>query len=114
MPEQGSTLPEFQINPTKDKIVSVPPRKLSPEVREQARSKLQDLKDQHVVPTSNSRFRSPIVVVMKKDGDIRVCVDYSEFNSYNEPHEYPLRDPTEIIQLAVVCSVFCTLDLRMG
>ncbi len=54
------------------------------------RRHLQELKQSGVIRESESPFSSPIVVVRKKNGDVRLCVDYRKLNSQTVKDSYAL------------------------
>ena len=43
-----------------------------------------------IYPTSNSQWVSPLVVVPKKNGKWRICVDYRELNKATQKDHFPL------------------------
>ena len=51
---------------------------------------VQEMLDQNVVEPSSSPWASPIVLVQKKDGGVRFCVDYRRLNSLTKLDEFPL------------------------
>lgn len=56
------------------------PRPIHPHDVEAVRKHLQELLDAGVIRESESPFTSPIVVVRKKDGSVRLCIDYRRLN----------------------------------
>ena len=63
---------------------------------------------------SNSEFASPIVLVKKKDGSIRLCCDYRELNKITKVDAQPLRDTKEIIDQIGNSKIFTHCDLNRG
>lgn len=55
-----------------------------------------------------------VVPVMKKDGTLRLCVDYREINAISTKDRYPLPNIEEIIDNLAECSVFSSLDATAG
>lgn len=43
-----------------------------------------------ISPVDNSEWVSPLVIVLKKNGKVRVCVDYREVNKATVKNRYPL------------------------
>lgn len=64
------------------------PYRLSPDEREAVRTKIKELLEASIIRESCSPFASPILLVKKKDGTDRLCVDYRELNSNTVPDRY--------------------------
>lgn len=65
-----------------------------------------------IVPVSKSKFASPIVIVKKPNGSIRICVDCKKtINRYVEMDHYPLPVIDELLADLSSSKVFCVLDL---
>jgi cleavage and polyadenylation specificity factor subunit 1 len=73
----------------------------------------EDLLNKGVIIPSDSPYSSPLVLVPKKDGSIRPCVDYRRLNEITVPDQYPLPRIEDIIQ-SVHGTIFSTLDLKSG
>ena len=71
------------------------------------------LKDDVIEP-SNSPWASPIVLVTKKDGSVRFCVDYRKVNELTCKDAYPLPWIDEILDTLGGAQWFCTMDLASG
>lgn len=57
------------------------PSRISYVERDKLRLLLNELLDQHIIRTSESEYASPIVLIKKKNGELRMCVDY-RINTY--------------------------------
>ena len=66
-----------------------------------------------ILRPSASRYASPLVVVPKKDGRIRLCVDYRAINKVTIPDSYGLPRISDIKQ-NVRGTCFSTIDLKDG
>lgn len=62
------------------------PRPLYPEVK----GYIEDLLNRQWIKKSKSAYSSPVVCVRKKDGDLRLCIDYRELNRRTFPDRHPL------------------------
>ena len=70
--------------------------------------------EQKVIRPSCSPWSSPVVMVQKKDGSWRFCIDYWKLNAVTHGDAYPLpRIDSTIDSLAGSC-YFTTLDLAAG
>lgn len=65
-------------------------RRLPPSQYEQVKAHINELLEQGIVRPSCSPYSSPIVVVQKKDGGMRLCVDYRQLNAKTRKDAYPL------------------------
>jgi hypothetical protein len=72
------------------KAVCYRPYRMPLKEREVIRGKVQDLLDAGIVRESTSSFASSVVLVPKKNGDYRLCVDYRALNKCTEKKTYPM------------------------
>ena len=82
--------------------------------REQIAQMTQRMQEQGIVKPSTSPWSSPIVLVPKKDGTLRFCVDYRRLNSITKKDVYPLPRIDDILDTLGGCKYFSTLDLSSG
>jgi predicted aspartyl protease len=67
-----------------------------------------------VIRKSVSPYASPIVLVKKKSGEIRFCIDFRNLNSKTIPDAYPLPYVSDILGALQGAKFFTTLDLSSG
>ncbi|CAF4520247.1 unnamed protein product [Didymodactylos carnosus] len=94
-------------------IQSYPYRKAAKEtqiINEQVKEML----DNHVIRPSTSPWSAPVVIIRKKDGSPRFCVDYRKQNLITERDVYPSPRIDDIIDKLVGSQYFTTLDLKAG
>ena len=67
-----------------------------------------------VITPSNAEWASPIILVPKPDGSLRLCVDYRKLNSITLRDSYPLPRMDECIDSLGSATLFSTLDCNSG
>ncbi len=67
-----------------------------------------------IVVPSSSEWASPIVLVRKKDGGVRWCIDYHQLNDLTIKDAYPLPKIEECLDVLGGAKTFSTLDLQSG
>ena len=91
-----------------------PPRRLPLSKREEAEKSIKEMLEQDVIEPSASPWSSPIVLVQKKDGTNRFCVDYRKLNDVTHKDSYPLPRIDDTLEALSGVKWFSTLDLRSG
>lgn len=82
--------------------------------REEARKLVQEMLKRDIIQPSSSPWSSPIVLVRKKDGSLRFCVDYRKVNAVTKKDAYPLPRVDETLDTLSGSQWFSTLDLLSG
>ena len=72
------------------------------------------LQSARMVEPSSSPFASPTILVKKKDGSWRLCIDYRKLNSVTKKDAHPLPRIEGIFDTLAGSKFFTTLDLAMG
>ena len=71
---------------------------------------VEDLLNGNCIRTSTSSYSSPVVCVRKRDGELRLCVDFRELNSRTTPDRHPLSRVQETLDNLGGNSWFSNLD----
>ena len=66
------------------------------------------------VPALHHAWGSPAIFVDKKDGSLRMCVDYRQLNDVTIKNKYPLPRIDDLFDQLSGAKVFCKIDLRTG
>ena len=75
---------------------------------------LQEMQEQGVVEPCQSEWASNIVLVKKKDGTVRFCVDYRKINNLTTKDAYPLPRIDTCLDTLAGAMWYSTFDLRSG
>ena len=87
------------------------PRRFPYAYREEVNKQISDTLEKGVIQQSNSPWVSPIVLVKKKYGKIRFCVDYRKLNAATKRDAHPLPRIDDLIDSLQGSTMFSTLDL---
>lgn len=89
-------------------------RRIPPGQYEEVRQCLKEMLETGAIRESHSPYASPIVVVRKKDGTIRLCIDYRKLNSKTIKDSYSLPRIEESLDALEGAKWFSSLDLQSG
>ncbi|GJS41370.1 putative reverse transcriptase domain-containing protein [Tanacetum coccineum] len=117
-PEDLSGLPpqqqvEFRIDlvPGATPIAKSPYR-LAPSEMQELSGQLQELQDKGFIRPSHSPWGAPVLFVKKKDGSLRMCIDYRELNKLTVKNRYPLPRIDDLFDQLQGSCYFSKIDLR--
>lgn len=105
---------EMKIELQSDKPVYYRPYRLSYHERQQLRDMVDNLKAADILEDSVSPFASPILLVRKSNGEIRMCVDYRALNRLTIKDKYPLPRVDDQLDRLRGQKYFISLDLFSG
>ena len=94
--------------------ISKSPYRMAPVELQELKTQLQDLVDSGFIRPSSSPWGSPVLFVKKKDGSMRMCIDYRGLNQVTVKNKYPLPRIEELFDQLEGSKVYSKLDLRQG
>ncbi|CAN0827436.1 Transposon Tf2-9 polyprotein [Linum grandiflorum] len=94
--------------------ISIPPYRMAPVELKELKEQLQELLDKGFIRPSISPWGAPVLFVKKKDGSMRMCIDYRRLNKATIKNRYPLPRIDDLFDKLQGASVFSKIDLRSG
>ena len=75
---------------------------------------MEELLSKGFVKASTSPWGAPVLFVKKKDGSLRLCIDYRQLNKVTIRNQYPLPRIDDLFDQLQGAKVFLKIDLRLG
>ena len=94
--------------------ISKAPYRMAPMELKELKIQLQELLDKGFIRPSVSPWGAPVLFVKKKDGSMRLCIDYRELNKVTVRNRYPLPWIDHLFDQLQGACVFSKIDLRSG
>jgi hypothetical protein len=92
--------------------IARPPRRQSPAMEAVIEKEVKNLLDAKIIRPSNSPWASNLVLVKKKDGTWRPCVDFRELNAVTDTDVYPIPAIDQLLYNMQGAKVFSCMDLQ--
>ncbi|EER11975.1 retrovirus polyprotein, putative [Perkinsus marinus ATCC 50983] len=109
-----STVMEHSIPLTDPRPIAEKPRPIPHKWREDITRTLDTMEKDGIIQRSTSAYKFPCVYVPKKNGAVRMCIDYRRLNQVSVIDAYPIPRPDDVQEHLAGARVFSTLDLRSG
>jgi hypothetical protein len=106
--------PQSTINTGSHPPLAEHPRRISHLNRQIINDEVKKMLENGIISSSNSPWASPVVIVKKRDGSPRFCIDFRRLNSITQKDVYPLPRIDDIIERLNGSTIFSKLDLRSG
>jgi len=90
------------------------PYRYTPSQKDEIEKQVAHLLKSNMIQESTSPFASPALLVKKKSGEWRLCVDYRRLNAYTVKNKFPMPIVEELFEELYGAAWFTTLDLRSG
>ena len=117
MAELGKTkLYHHTVETTTDNPVRTRPYKYAPKVKEELDRQVEEMLEQGIIEPSDSVWNSGVVMVPKKNKELRFAIDYRKLNALTRPISFPLPRLDDIFDAVgeSQAAYFSTLDLASG
>ena len=93
-------------------LISIPPYRMAPAELKELKTQLQDLVDKGFIRPSVSPRGALVLFTRKKDGTMRLCIDYRQLNKVMIKNKYSLLRIDDLFDQFRGKSVFSKIDLR--
>jgi len=90
------------------------PYRMAPAELRELKTQLEELLDRGFIRPSMSPWGAPVLFVKKKDGSMRMCIDYRQLNQATVKNKYPLPRIEELFDQLQGAQFFSKIDLRSG
>ncbi|MCF8701904.1 hypothetical protein L3054_11000 [Corynebacterium sp. MC-10] len=94
--------------------ISIPPYRMAPAELKELKEQLRDLLEKGFIRPSTSPWGAPVLFVKKKDGSLRMCIDYRQLNKVTIKNKYPLPRIDDLFDQLQGARCFSKIDLRSG
>lgn len=99
------------INTGNSRPINQAPHRTSAKEKLYVEEKVGEMKDDGIIRLSKSPWSAPVILVKKKDGSIRFCIDYRKLNEVTERDVYPLPRIDDCLSMLQGNVYFSSLDL---
>ncbi len=97
-----------------EKPFRLPYRRVPPTHYQKLRQTLNEMEERGIIQKSNSEWASPLVLVWKPSGELRICTDFRWLNQRTEKDAYPLPHQADALASLGGNCYFSTMDLTSG
>ena len=104
---------EIELAPGTEPI-SIAPYRMAPVELKELKVQMEELLSKGFVKTSTSPWGALVLFVKKKDGSLRLCIDYRQLNKVTIRNQYPLPRIDDLFDQLQGAKVFSKIDLQSG
>ena len=94
--------------------ISITPYRMEPAELKELKVQMEEFLSKGFVKTSTSPWGAPVLFVKKKNGSLRLCIDYRQLNKVTIRNQYPLPRIDDLFDQLKGAKVFSKIDLRSG
>ncbi len=99
---------------TDDRPFRFPYRRIPPSQYAKQRTALNEMEEKGIIRKSHSDYASPLVLVWKKNGDLRICTDFRWLSARTVRDAHPLPHQSDVLAALGGNALFSTMDLTSG
>lgn len=110
----ATNIVHHEINTGDAKAIRRPAYRVSPLLAEIQKHQIEDMLKKGIIQTSDSPWRSAIVMVPKANGDYRMCIDYRSLNAVTRTNSLLLPKVEDLLDCVKGKKYYSTLDLYSG
>ncbi|WMV32390.1 hypothetical protein MTR67_025775 [Solanum verrucosum] len=93
--------------------ISIPPYRMAPTELRELKAQIQELLDKRFICPSASPWGALVLFIKKKNGSMRICIDYYQLNRVIIRNKYPLPWIDDLFDQLQGASIFSKIDLRL-
>ncbi|CUT98556.1 RNA directed DNA polymerase [Echinococcus multilocularis] len=105
---------KYKLDTGEARLIWQPPRRIPPPLLEEVNRLVEEMLPDGVIKPSKSPWASPIALVKKNDGSLRLCIDYRKLNAVTKKDAFPLPHINDPLDSLHGSQWFSTLDLKSG
>ncbi|KAL2226202.1 UNVERIFIED_CONTAM: Transposon Tf2-12 polyprotein [Sesamum indicum] len=94
--------------------ISIAPYRMAPMELHELKKQIEELLGKGFIRPSTSPWGAPVLFVKKKDGSMRLCIDYRQLNRVTVKNKYPLPRIDDLLDQLKGATIFSKIDLRSG
>lgn len=108
------TVAQHRIKLSSNQPVVSRPYAVPHSLRESLKADLEEMQNMGIIRPSDSPYASPVVIVKKRDGSNRICIDFRKLNQLTEVDPEPMPPLKEVVQSLGGNVFFSKLDMSKG
>ena len=104
----------YLLSATRHNLLSAHIFWLSPVELAEVEKQVTELLKNGPIEPSSSLYGAPVLFVTKKDGSLRMCIDYRALNKITVKNKYPMPRTDQLLDVLSGAQIFSSLDLQSG
>ena len=105
---------QHEIDTGTERPIACPYRRVPMQLEDKVEEMIHSLESKGIIRPSESPWNAPLVIVPKKNGDIRLTVDYRKLNAVTKRPIFPIPETRQLLDTLHGSVYFTTLDLSSG